>query len=267
MKLKKMAVGFACLGLASFALWQAGCEVTRTSDGDISIRPADGGKSRPIPPERIFEITINGVCYKQFKGRNGVWFCVRCDLVGDGYAEPCDQLINPDGPGDPSIAESFKEFIAELLVQEGVDPFSEDILDHFGLSGWTAGEIAPVPLAISLLDFTNSYAEVVVVGRSDWDWPDNTLASVEFMVFPESTGSLPDYIAGEHGAVAFRVSGSFTDVANAVASMFDSGFYWATEWSTGTGEVLYEVESTMLDVDTYLVEVIADGEVVWTNNM
>jgi hypothetical protein len=237
------------------------CTVTRKPDGTITVEPADGGKPVKLPPQRVRQITINGKCYHQFEGPNGVWYCFPCDLQGTGYAEPCDSIINPQLGFSPPDPATFLEFFAEWFEPMGIEPVSGAILETFGLDTWKEGDEAPVPLALSLLNTDDNYLEVIVVSRSDWEWPDNTSAFVECLAFPDDSGSLPSPLDSTPDAMAFRVSGSLEDVASAVSYMFEDGFTWETTF----GQDVYSIISERVDDVTFAVSVLKNGTLVWSN--
>ena len=240
----------ALCALASLVILQVSCEVTRKPDGTITVKPADG-EPIVLPPERVKQIEIEGQCYYQFKAPNGVWYCFPCDQEGDGYAEPCSTLIESLGE------EYFLAFMQEWAEQEEFELTSEYMLEYFDLGNWSEGNPAAVPMALSLLDTDIEYIEVVIVGRSDWEWPDNNFAAVEVLAFPDASGYLPDLADSEPDAVAFLVSGDLADVADAIARMFVDGFIW---------QDTYDGSEYVVEADgSYYVEVREDDNVVWNN--
>ena len=259
---KTLSVTVGCAAIAAaIVLSIAACTVTRKPDGTITVEPSEGGKPVRLPPERVRQITINGTCYYQFQGQNGVWYCFPCSLRGQGYAEPCDSIVNPNFAYSPQDADSFKKFMKELLDQEGTSPISGEILTGFGLNTWSEGEEAPVPMALSVLNTDDNTLQVVIVSPSDWEWPDDGAAVVECLAFPDATGSLPSPLDGTPDALAFCVTGSISDVANSVSAMFKDGFTWETTFGSDT----YEVTSQRIDNQTFAVSVFKNGTLIWTN--
>lgn len=244
--------------LSSLSLWIVGCKITARpgpNGPEIIVEPAGGGKPKKLPPQRIHTTEINGQCYFQFEGKNGEWYCFPCDLVGDGYAEPCSSLVVPED------APTFFDFLDELLTQEGVEAESGAILEHFGMDEWSEGEVCSVPMALSYLDTDLGTVQVVVIARSDWEWPDNTAADVELVLFADESGDIADPTDTVPDAMAYRVTGTWEEVANSIASMFDSGFTWSTAFGTAT----YDIESEQIDDDTYYVTVTSGSAVLWSN--
>jgi len=232
------------------------CQIERGPGGTWTVRPAPDAKPRQLPPSRVEQFTRDGVCYFRFRGKSGIWYCFPCDLQGKGYAEPCDQLF-----GDSDSAGLFAN-LDQILATENVAGNSDAILQHFGLDNWTPGSSAPIPMAMELIDTVQGRAEIIVFSRSDWDLPDDTHATVEMVVFPDASGSVPDVTDSVPDAVAFRVSGSFEDVAESIASMFDSGFFIWMQWNNTT---IYTVESTMIQGGSYDIEVRENNSTLWTN--
>lgn len=245
-----LAAGFCVASLMATSL--TGCRITK-SGPDWIIEPSDDGKPRKIPPTRVRQITIGGQCYWEFEGRGGTTYCLPCDAEGTTWAQPCDSINSPT---------RFLAYLDELLLQEGVVAESQEILEHFGLDTWTLGDAAPLPMGFSLIDTDLEEAEVVVISRSDWDWPDDTHATVEMVVFPDATGLIPDLTDTTPDAIAFRVSGTFENVANSVASMFDTGFTWTYQ---PNNQNIYVVETFALGGGIYDVEVSHNNTVVWDN--
>lgn len=118
-------------------------------------------------------------------------------------------------------------------------------------------------MAIKFIDTTAEYAEIVIISRSDWEFPDDTYATVELVVFPDDTGSIPNLTDSTPDAVAYCVSGTFEEVAESIASMFDTGFTWTYQ---PNNQDIYVVETFAVGGGLYDVEVRNNGAVVWDND-
>lgn len=256
-----LAVAAGACVLVSISAFLPGCIIEW--DGNRLIgRPAEGAKPREIPPTKRVRHIIDGECVEMFQAPGGQWYCFPCEIptglqvAGQPCGGPPASQFVPGGA-------AFPTFINALLLQEGVTAESEVILEHFGLDTWSPGDAAPIYIAIQLIDTDEDFAQIVIISRSDWDWPDESVATVEVLAFPDSTGWLPSLTDGTPDAIAFRVSGTLVDVAESIASISDTGFTW-THVSTTTNST-YVFSTEPLVGGGFYTAVRVDNAIVWDN--
>lgn len=270
MGVHKIWAGFSAALLAG-ALILPACEITRDgTTGDITVRPADG-RPRKVPPERISEIWINGKCYIQMKGPSGELYCIPCDFEGTGYAEPCStytnqqQLLGDPTPGGPGVPTTpcgpippagthlcFLALLDEVLIQEGVARTSDAIMAAYGFDLWQEGDDASVPVALNKLDVDDNYIDIMMLARSDWDWPDDsTGAQVEWLLFGDPSDTVPE-------AMAIRVSGTIEQVSDAMAGVFIDGFTWNATMNGSDVDIISTPSGS-----SFVVTAFVDGQLVW----
>ena len=156
-------------------------------------------------------------------------FCFPCDLEDEGYAEPCDSLLPQQRVGlsgfptqpvpyDPPSEEEleFRSFLHEWLLQENIAFTHDAIWDGFAMGQWQDGGIASVPTALVEMDDAGSgFLKVMMVVRTDWEFPDNSNGAVlEYYFLRDASDSIPD-------AMVLQLSGSFQQVADSIKTFYD----------------------------------------------
>lgn len=223
-------------------LFFTACTVTREPDGTIIAGPADG-KTVKVPPRRVSQITINGECFLKIEGTDGVDYCIPCDLEGTGYAEPCNNLLDSNGPigtnsfaisPDPVPADppshnetAFVSFLSEWLQQEGIAFAHDAVWYGFGLDQWQDGTVFGVPTALVEIsdDESAGYIKLMMIVRTDWAFPDVANGStLEYYFLRDASDDIPD-------AMAIQVGGTFQQVADSMKTFFDGSFSMTLDYN------------------------------------
>ena len=263
MSYKRILIASLTVGTFIATMVLSACTVTRRPDGTIIAEPASGRPVK-IPPQRVSQIHIEGECYYQFEGQDGILYCFPCDLEGKGYAEPCSSLLRNNSSGTdsshdgdvikPMSIPSFKEqafmsLFSEWMQQEGISSTHDAIWFHFGLDQWVDEQVADVPVALAKLDDAeDGFIKIMMITRTDWQYPDNTNgASLEYYFLRDASDDMPD-------AMVLQLSGTFQQVADSMKAFFSGVF---------TYETSYDGHSILIIGDDSLVSFIVDGTTVW----